>query len=155
VTDDDVRAIAGVIRESFRDVAIRFGLTRESCPSHPSNCRAEWIEDALKKGHRYLALKRDGRLCGCVGIQTRDSGACTMERLAVLPEYRRQGLGTALVEGALEVARGTGAEEVGIGIIADHKELRRWYERLGFQFVQAKRFDHLPFEVAFLARRLP
>lgn len=48
-----------------------------------------------------------------------------------------------------EAAEG-GAGVVSIAIIAQQEELRRWYEALGFRFVEKKCYKHLPFEVAFM-----
>lgn len=42
-----------------------------------------------------------------------------LERLAVLPEKRNQGLGKALVEHVLSKARELGVDGINIGIIAD------------------------------------
>ena len=33
----DVSVLSGLIRDSFCDVAERFGITPENCPKHPSN----------------------------------------------------------------------------------------------------------------------
>ena len=43
-----------------------------------------------------------------------------------------------------------GAERASIGIVADHVELKRWYERLGFVETETKAFDHLRFQVTFM-----
>lgn len=39
--------LSGLIRDAFRGVAETFGLTRENCPKHPSNCTDEWIENEI------------------------------------------------------------------------------------------------------------
>ncbi|MBU0515415.1 MAG: GNAT family N-acetyltransferase, partial [Proteobacteria bacterium] len=66
----------------------------------------------------------------------------------------RQGLGAALVERALDKARGWGASRVEIGIIAAQDELREWYEKFGFELKGSREFDHLPFIVAFMGLNL-
>lgn len=147
---DDAARLAGVIRESFQDVAKRFGLTADNAPTHPANCQPDWVETALAKGVRYFLLQRDGGSVGCVALERADADRCYLERLAVLPQYRRQGLGAALVEHALEEARGWGANRVEIGIIAAHDELRAWYEKFGFELTGTRDFPHLPFTVAFM-----
>jgi len=149
-TGDDVDALTDVIRRSFRDVAERFALTPENCPTHPSNCRRGWIESDFVRGVRYYLLSAEGSPCGCVAVETAEAGTCYLERLAVLPEHRRQGFGRRLVERALRDARSAGASSVSVGIIAAHLELREWYRRLRFTAAGEARFAHLPFEVAFL-----
>ena len=64
---------------------------------------------------------------GCVAIEKAAVDLCYLERLAVLPEARRKGLGRALVDRFLLQARDIGAKQISIGIIADDVELKSWY----------------------------
>jgi N-acetylglutamate synthase-like GNAT family acetyltransferase len=147
----DVPVITAVIRDSFRDVAVRFGLNEENCPKHPSNCRPEWIETALAKGVRYFVLEAGGRACGCVALERADPDVCYLERLAVLPEHRRHGYGRALVDHVAIAGKALGARRVEIGIIAEQVELKAWYQKMGFAETRRARFEHLPFEVQFMS----
>ncbi|MBU0516964.1 MAG: hypothetical protein KJ621_19590, partial [Proteobacteria bacterium] len=74
---DDAARLAALIQESFRDVAGRFGLTEDNAPTHPANCRPEWIETAMAKGVRYFVLERGGEPIGCVALERagREAGA--------------------------------------------------------------------------------
>jgi diamine N-acetyltransferase len=150
-TKADIPILAEIIRKAFYDVAVRFGLTEENCPKHPSNCKAEWIEEALAKGVRYFLLDSEGLPCGCVALEQAGPEVCYLERLAVLPERRRQGLGRALVGHALNEAGKLGATQVDIGIIAEQTELKEWYKKIGFSEQRKARFPHLPFEVLFMS----
>jgi len=149
-TDKDTELLAGIIRNSFRDVAIRFALTPENCPKHPSNCTTAWIESDRRRGVRYFIAARNYVPIGCVGLESPNPELCYLERLAVLPEMRCSGCGRELVLHALDKAKAAGARQVSIGIIADHTELKNWYAGIGFVEVGTKRFEHLPFEVAFM-----
>ena len=154
-TDSDVRLLVDLIRRSFRDVADRFRLTAENCPSHPSNCTRDWIVSAMANGVRFFILEVDETACGCVALEQPNSDVCYLERLAVLPELRGRGYGRTLVEHGLNVARDLGAGRIEIGLIADHFELRDWYLRLGFEITRDNAmFDHLPFGVTLMARTL-
>lgn len=146
----DAETIARLVRESFADVAARFSLTPENCPKHPSNCTADWVESDQARGVRYFLLSQDGESIGCAGLESPDPDLCYLERLAVLPQWRRRGCGRALALHALACARDSGARRVSIGIIADHAELRQWYTTLGFAEVQTRSFPHLPFSVSFM-----
>lgn len=53
-TDNDRDVLVAIIRDSFRDVALRFSLTREICPKHPSQCTPDWIESDMARGVRYF-----------------------------------------------------------------------------------------------------
>jgi len=150
----DIPLLAAVIRDSFRDVAESFGLTRENCPTHPSFCTDIWIAKAMDEGVRFFALEIGGEVCGCVALERAGDEVCYLERLAVKPAYRNMGYGAMLVERVMEEARAGGALRLEAGIISQQRKLRDWYGRLGFVVKGVKRFDHLPFEVAFMARQL-
>lgn len=150
-TQEDVPVIVDIIRNSFSEVAIRFGLTLENCPKHPSNCTSEWIAPALRKGIEYFLLETDGSACGCAALEKAQHEVFYLERLAVLPQFRERGFGKALVEHALARAAAAGAVRVEIGIITDHTELKNWYKAIGFVEIRRSRFQHLPFEVTFMA----
>ena len=153
-TREEAPCLAGIIRAAFRDVAERFGLTAETAPTHPSLCTAAWIEKALDKGVAYYVGEDGGAAWGCVALERANPDLCYLERLAVLPEFRRNGFGKALVDHILTEAEALGAKRVEIGIIAGHRELRDWYLRLEFRATKTVRFQHLPFAVMFMERAL-
>ena len=151
-TKEDIPLLTKLIRDSFRDVALRFNLTYENCPAHPSHCTTEWIESALKKGINYYILERKNVPCGCVALEQAEPSVFYLERLSVLPQFRRKGFGEAMVNHALNEAKKRGAHLVEIGMISDQTELKEWYKKFGFSIKSEKRFEHLPFKVTFMAR---
>ncbi len=153
-SSSDIPLLTTLIRNSFRDVADRFNLTSENCPTHPSNCTAEWIESALKKGIKYYILERTNVPCGCVALEQAKPDVFYLERLAVLAQFRRNGLGKLLANHALNEAKKLGAGRVEIGMISDQTELKEWYGKLGFSMKKESRFEHLPFVVAFMTKKL-
>ena len=151
-TSKDIDLLAGLIREAFRDVAERFGLTEDNCATHPSNCTAEWVRSAMDKGVRFYVLESGRMPCGCVALEQAKAGAYYLERLAVLPQFRRHGWGKALVEYAREQAGTLGGGRLEIAIIAEHGELQDWYGRLGFKVKrELVSYEHLPFKVTFMS----
>jgi N-acetylglutamate synthase-like GNAT family acetyltransferase len=146
----DAAALARLIACAFQEVARRFALTPANAPTHPSNCRPEWVAADLGRGVSYFLISRDETGLGCVALESASSELCYLERLAVHPSARRRGLGARLVGHALAEARSRGAGKVSVGIIAAQSELVEWYRRLGFLLGEARRFEHLPFEVRFM-----
>jgi ribosomal protein S18 acetylase RimI-like enzyme len=57
---------------------------------------------------------------------------CYVAELYVVPERRGNGLGRALMETAIEVARGEGADWMDLGTSEDDVAARALYESLGF-----------------------
>ena len=145
----DIIRITAIIRAAFGVVARRFDLTPENCPKHPSNVSEHWVARDLARGVRYYLAWQDQQVVGCLGVERASAETCYLERLAVLPDHQRLGVGAALVNHGLDRARRLGAKEVGVAIIAAQTELARWYRKLGFTPTGTRRFDHLPFEVAF------
>ncbi len=101
----DIPRIVNIIRTAFNAVAVRFGLTEANCPKHPSNCKPDWIKEALEKGVHYFILDTEGLSFGCVALEQASPEVCYLERLAVLPDRQRQGYGRALVDRVLDEAR--------------------------------------------------
>ncbi len=149
-TEEDIPLLSELIRRAYRDVAERFELTVENCPKHPSNCTDEWIQADFERGVRYFILEHRDKPAGCAAIEKANPDVCYLERLAVPPEYRRKGFGKALVDHLLREAGALGAKNVGIGVIAEQTDLKKWYEKAGFVEGETKRFEHLPFQVAFM-----
>ena len=153
-TEADAGLLASLIRESFADVAERFGLTPENSPAHPSNCTPEWVRSAFAKGVRFRLMQAPEGPAGCVALEHAKSDVCYLERLAVLPSFRRHGFGRALVNHAIDEARKLGVKRVELGVISEQADLREWYEKQGFSVTTTARFEHLPFEVAFMRKVL-
>jgi N-acetylglutamate synthase-like GNAT family acetyltransferase len=150
----DTPVLVRIIRNAFHEVAVRFGLNQDNCPKHPSNCKPDWIEDAMAKGVRYFILDGEGFPCGCVALEQAGPEVCYLERLAVLPDQQRRGYGRALVDYGLDTASGLGSKQVDIGIIAGQTELKEWYKKIGFVEQRKAHFPHLPFEVLFMSKTL-
>ncbi|MBZ8142119.1 GNAT family N-acetyltransferase [Rubrivivax gelatinosus] len=149
-------ALAALIAASHRDVAERFGLNAGNCPNHASACTPQWLADETARGQRYLVARVAGETVGCVAVDFPAEGeSLHLNRLSVLPAWRRRGIGEALTRAVLEVAAHYGVGRVSIGIIAAHAELERWYARLGFVAGATRRFEHLPFQVRYMACTVP
>lgn len=153
-TQEDIGILVDTIRESFRDVAELFGLTPKNAPHHPSNCTTNWIRYDMERGITYFVLENESKITGCVACEKANKNICYLERLAVLPGYRGQGMGKALVNQVFSKAGELGADYVNIGIIAGHAELKNWYKKIGFVEGETKKFLNLPFEVTFLSYTL-
>lgn len=60
----------------------------------------------------------------------------SIQALAVLPEARRQGIATRLMESAADRARSKGLKRVVLDVLIDNEGARRFYERMGFREVK-------------------
>jgi ribosomal protein S18 acetylase RimI-like enzyme len=63
---------------------------------------------------------------------------CYLAELYVVPERRGEGLGRALLEAAIELARSEGADHMDLGTSEDDRAARGLYESLGFSNREGK-----------------
>ncbi|HEV2449744.1 MAG TPA: GNAT family N-acetyltransferase [Thermoplasmata archaeon] len=82
----------------------------------PAEVQRAWQPTPLEftsgmEGVTYFSARRDGKLIGVVGCELVD-GACHLLNLCVEADQRRHGVGTALLQAALEWARHAGAKSL-------------------------------------------
>ena len=144
-----------VIRTAFITVAKEFNLTENNAPTNPAFLSMDRLEEAVKQGVEFYVLTEENHIAGCVGIQPgREDGEYYIERLAVLPEARHQGVGRKLLKHAIELIRGKGSSRISIGIIDENIVLKQWYLKQSFRELGNKKFEHLPFTVCFMVMDL-
>jgi ribosomal protein S18 acetylase RimI-like enzyme len=66
-------------------------------------------------------------------------GAWIVESVAALPQYRRQGVVSRLLDEVLERGRSSGYRRAQIGVLINNTPARRAYEKSGFKFDSEKR----------------
>jgi ribosomal protein S18 acetylase RimI-like enzyme len=147
---EDAKAIAEIVSLSNKDVAVTFGITKENNPKHPSFYDEAWALADFERGEEYFLFKLDGENAGCVAFEMPNPDVGYLNRLSVLPAYRKRGVGAALVRHVFSYAKSKGVPEISIGIIAENTDLMNWYKKLGFVENGLKKFSHLPFDVLFM-----
>jgi ribosomal protein S18 acetylase RimI-like enzyme len=98
---------------------------------------AERVRELLDEGEITVLLAGEGP-DGLAVLRFRPAiwsrgPECHLAELYVAPAQRRQGLGRALMEAAIELARGEGADYMDLGTSEDDTAARALYERLGFR----------------------
>jgi ribosomal protein S18 acetylase RimI-like enzyme len=144
-----------VIQESFLTVAHDFDLTPENAPTNPAFLTMERLRESIENRLEFLVARFGETIVGCVGIQPgKTEDEYYIERLAVLPAYRHNGIGKRLLDAAAREIAKRGATRIGIGIIDENTVLKNWYRSNGFTETGTKKFDHLPFTVCFMKKEL-
>ncbi len=147
---DSSETISQIISESNKDVAIRFELTMENCPKHPSFCTKKWVAADFEMGSDYFLYEDNGIYKGCVAFEKAEENIAYLNRLSVLPEFRKCGIGEKLVDHIISYAKKFRLEKISIGIITANVELKRWYEKIGFDEKETIKLTHLPFDVTYM-----
>ena len=81
---------------------------------------------------RFVA-EVDGKTAGTVGAGPGEiSGSAALTALWVDPLYRRQGVGSALIDAVVDWAKSEGLSHVLLWVTESNQNAERLYERLGF-----------------------
>ncbi len=156
--EEEAPECASVIRTAFRTVADAFGFTEANAPRFTAfsmtdaRMRRE-LSDPRREGIGCFCA-HTGALVGCCILAFAEDGACELDHLAVLPAYRHRRLGRLLVREALIRAYARGCRKMTLGFVNENDALKAWYESLGFTFVGAHKFDHLPFTSGYMEKTL-
>ena len=153
VKTSDLPECLEVIHQSFKTVADAFGLTRENCPKHTSFIPLSFLETQMNWGWHMYALYTGEKIIGYMSLSKEGEDSFELHNLAVLSEYRHNGLGKLLLDHAKEAVRTLGGKSIKIGIIEESTLLKNWYIANGFVHTGTKKFDHLPFTSGYLEWR--
>ncbi len=153
----DIPKCVKVIKDSFITVANELGFTAENAPRFTAFAISEdRLYYQLYNEHRLmLAYYLDnGRIIGYYSLLIQDNGECELNNLCVLPGYRHNHIGAALLNDAYERAGKEGCVKINIGIVEENKVLRKWYEDNGFVHIGTKKFDFFPFTCGYMEKNL-
>ena len=110
----------------------------------------ELEESPAALAHRYVAAfvaSQNSMPVGAIALRHLDSATAELRRLYVIDEGRRAGIGTQLIERALQSAHTHGYQRVVLGTTADHQAAVALYRKLRFKeisrFVGADEEDRL------------
>ena len=143
-----------IIRNSFITVAEELGLTENNCPSHTAFITIDKLEKQFNEGRPMFLFYKEDIPVGYFSLAKCSDEVWELNNLAVLPEYRRLGIGKAMVDYAVETVENYGGNKISIGTIEENTTLKNWYLKLGFNHISTRMFEHLPFTVGFMELNL-
>ena len=95
-----------------------------------------------------------GEIAGYYSLLLQENHQCELNNLCVLPAYRHNNIGAALLNDAYIRAKDKGCAKINIGIVEENNVLRKWYEDNGFIHIGTKKFDFFPFTCGYLEKIL-
>lgn len=156
IRQENLAECVKVIRDSFATVAKEFNITEENAPRFTAFATDEGrLNWHLNGEHRPMfGYFSDEKPVGYFSLLWLENAECELNNLAVLPEYRHDGIGTRLLEHAFETAKNHGCTKMKIGIVEENQVLRRWYEKQGFVHVGTQKFEFFPFTCGYMEREI-
>lgn len=130
-TTDDIPAIVGMLADD------PLGATRES-PDDLAPYLAAMQQIEADPNQRLMVAARGEAVIGTLqltiipGLSRRGSSRSLIEAVRVASSERGSGLGTRLIEWAIQESRDQGCQLVQLTTDLSRKDAHRFYERLGF-----------------------
>ncbi|MBQ8641006.1 MAG: GNAT family N-acetyltransferase [Clostridia bacterium] len=154
LTQSQLLGYLSVIRQSFHTVAETYGLPEENCVASGSFIKMDQLIGDFRRGVKLFGCLCDGVSAGYMQLEMAEPGKYTLDKVAVLPEYRGQGIGAQMVNYATAFAVKHGGQTLTISVFAADKSLIGWYESHGFILRDIIIRKDLPLEVARLDKDL-
>ncbi|MCI8600628.1 MAG: ribosomal protein S18-alanine N-acetyltransferase [Oscillospiraceae bacterium] len=142
------------IRQSTETDVPQLRLLEERCFADPWSQRS--LRDTIREDRCFfLSALENGRICGYLNT-TYVLDELNIHRVCVLPEYRRIGVGTAMMTRLMEFCRREGLRQVFLEVRKSNLNAQRLYKRFGFTAVgeRANFYQH-PTEPGFVMRADP
>jgi ribosomal-protein-alanine N-acetyltransferase len=92
-----------------------------------------WNE--LAAGHPYLAAVEDGQVIGYAGLVVAPPDEAWVNNMAVRRDHQRRGIGRALLDELLVIARRNGARHTLLEVAADNAPAQALYDAYGFEVI--------------------
>jgi len=89
--------------------------------------------------HCWVGEADDGKVVAMIGVQHHDAGVGEIRRLRVDPNYRRRGIGMALVETAVRFCREQNYLKVCLDTFMEHEAAIQLFEKFGFRHNRTRR----------------
>jgi len=114
---DDMRAILDIENRCFPD-PYPLSLLQRLYATNP---------------YGFLVAELDGKVVGYAIGAVRWGASGHLMAIGVYPEYRRQGIGTALIVHMIDILRARGAKNVALEVRKSNTVAQRFYLKLGFK----------------------
>ncbi|WP_298805189.1 GNAT family N-acetyltransferase [uncultured Pseudokineococcus sp.] len=134
---DDVPAVVALVERAYRGEASRGGWTTEADLLDGRRTDEASVAELVDAPGSAVLLLEDGALLACCHVRVLPSGGgprrAHVGMVAVDPARQGGGTGRAVLDAAVEHARGLGAQVLEMTVITQRTELVAWYERRGWR----------------------
>jgi len=156
INKDKSDIVADIIRKSFSEQAQILGINQKDYPNYVAFETSGNIKNKIENGEVIVIAWLNDMPIGTVRyiIDKENPLKGYINRLAVLPEYRRKAYGKILMAYAEEKLFQSGVKIIEISVVKKFDKLEKYYENLGYEYMRDQSFPSLPFEVRFMVKSI-
>ena len=134
-TDQDIP----VLRELFEAGVIESQVRGNDTGADIEQLQDAYFSEAAQGG--FWVATRDDVIAGMIGVQRMDDSVAEMRRLRVRPQFRRQGIATALMTHAIHFCRDHDYLKVVLDVRVERQPAIQLFEKCGFYLARSKEQD--------------
>ena len=121
-TAKDSEEVAAIIKRHAQDDYMGYATFNDT-----------YIKDKMKKNNFFFVAEDSDKIVGCIRASIVDLDLAEIRTLCVDEGYRKKGLATELLQGALKFLREKKMRKVAARSKADNTEAIRLFEKAGFE----------------------
>ena len=155
-TEKDLSEIVHVLNISHATVAVEYGFTKDDNPSNNAFIDEPTLRVQLNNGIELYAMSIGSVMAGCIAVEKsgKETDTFYIEKVSVIPEFRNKEYGIKLMDFATAKIMEADGKIISIALIDSNSKLKNWYSKQGFIETGTKDFEHLPFRVCFMRKKL-
>ncbi|MBP26594.1 MAG: hypothetical protein CMJ63_00015 [Planctomycetaceae bacterium] len=134
-TDEDIP----VLRELFEAGVFESQVHNNDTGADIEQLHDAYFSDAAQGG--FWVATQDDEIAGMIGVQRLDESVAEMRRLRVRPQFRRQGIATALMTHAIRFCRDHDYLKVVLDVRVERQPAIQLFEKCGFYLARAREQD--------------
>ena len=136
-----------ILKQGYEHTAVTFGMTEENCPYRGRTCLPYQVfEDEFKNGYLMYGYICNDEIVGFLSLLVEEE-VMNINDIVILPEYQNSGIGSQLMQFAIEKADDLKCSRITLGMVYDNLSLRNWYEKKGFQTIKVIKFQTVNYTV--------
>lgn len=132
-TPKDIPVINTLVNMAYRGEVSKNGWTTEAHLIEGQRTDPEALQEMMDIGHFELAFE-NGELLALVYVKKETSTVLYIGMLTVHPSFQSRGLGTLLMNRAVEIGREWGMKSTRMTVISERPDLIPIYEKMGFHW---------------------
>ncbi len=155
---NEIEDYLSLIKKSFQTVAEELQMTKGIFPASGAFFDKNGFHKLLNKGAQLFGLyhKDDTvrQLIGCVAINSKDGRKYKIMKLAILPDYRKKGYGSLLMNFIEEYIFVLGGQAISLGMVLENEVLKNWYINRNYQIIKTSPYKKTNFNICFMEKRI-